>query len=385
MRIRACLPWSTTLCALSLSFLAMAQGCSSSDSGAATPAPSSGSSSGDAAAAAKTDAQYQQEVVSQMHDALLADLDALVQAATEMQAAAPTPTGRGWTAEDAAAIQKAKEAWIRARAAYEHIEGALAPIFPDIDASIDARYDDFLSELNGKGDDNLFDDQGVTGLHAVERILWADSAPAHVVDFEKSLPGYKAASFPSTEKEAQDFKNILCKRVVLDATELRDQWQPAKIDIAVAFQGLISLMNEQREKVTKASTNEEESRYSQRTMTDMRANLEGTQKIYALFKPWIMTKANATDPSKDGKAVTAKIDDGLAKLTTIYAGVQGDAIPQPPATFSAESPSPSDLDTPFGHLYSSVKDAVDPNLDGSVVEEMNSAATLLGFPLFKQK
>src|SRR5882672_5136236 len=97
-------------------------------------------------APAKTDAQYKDAIIAEMHDSLLKDIDALLQAAKDMQTAAPTTQGRGWDkAQDAAAIQATKDAWIRARVAYEHVEGALAPLFPDVDASIDFRYDDFLS------------------------------------------------------------------------------------------------------------------------------------------------------------------------------------------------------------------------------------------------
>jgi iron uptake system component EfeO len=316
-----------------------------------------------------------------MHDSLLGDLDALVQAAKDMQAAAPASAGRGWDKTlDAPAIAATKDAWIRARSAYERIEGALAPIFPDIDASIDARYDDFLSTTP---DDYLFDDKGVTGLHAAERILYADTTPPYVVTFEKSLPGYKAAASPATEQEAADFKNKLLARIITDAQTLRDEWQPAKIDVAVAFQGLISLMNEQREKVNKASTDEEESRYAQRTMADLRDNLAGTKKVYAIFQPWILAKAKAPDPATEaGPQVDGAILAGLAKLDALYGQVSGAAIPQPPASWSSESPSVADLATPFGALYSGVRAAVDPVDKGSIVGEMNAAAVLLGFPRF---
>jgi hypothetical protein len=46
---------------------------------------------------------------------------------------------RGWDGNlDSNAIQATQAAWQKARTAYEHIEGALAPIFPEIDFSIDA-------------------------------------------------------------------------------------------------------------------------------------------------------------------------------------------------------------------------------------------------------
>ena len=75
-----------------------------------------------------------------------------------------------------------KAAWVRARTAYEHVEGAIAPIFPELDAAIDERYDGFLADIGPTGDANLFDGTGVTGMHGIERILYSDSIPANVVD-----------------------------------------------------------------------------------------------------------------------------------------------------------------------------------------------------------
>ncbi|MEO6418738.1 MAG: EfeM/EfeO family lipoprotein [Polyangiaceae bacterium] len=352
--------------------------CTSND---AAPAGTDGGSSGPVL----TDEQYSAMIVASMHDALLRDIVSLSQAALDMQTAAPLPTGRGWNATmDAAAIASMKDAWVRARTAYEHVEGAFVSLFPDIDNALDARYDDFMGQLAAAGGDAyLFDEKGVTGLHAIERVLYVDTTPANVVAFEKVLPGYVPAAFPATEQEAADFKNKLCTKLIADVKNLQDQWTPAHINIAISFQGLISLMAEQREKVTKASTNEEESRYSQRTMADIRDNLDGTTVIYGLFQPWIKAKTSS-DPTKDGTAIDAKILAGFDGLKMAYAAVQGDAIPQPPSTWSAQAPSAQDLQTPFGVLYTKVKAEVDPNADGSVVFEMNSAAGLLGFPLFKQ-
>jgi iron uptake system component EfeO len=333
----------------------------------------------------KTDADYRREVVSGMHDSLLGGIDELHRAAIELQSAAPRTTGRGWDAQaDAQSIAAMKSAWVNARTAYEHIEGAIAPLFPELDGSLDARYDDFLTQLNGKGDANAFDDQGVTGLHAIERILYVDTTPARVVDFEKTIPGYAPAAFPATAEEASDFKDKLCAKLIADAELLESQWTPQKIDIGGAFQGLIALMNEQREKVSKASTFEEESRYSQRTMADIRANLDGTTAIYALFEPWLATKTTASGAAKDGPATDAKIRSGLSSLADAYAGVQGDAIPEPPKTWSAEHPAATDMQSPFGKLYGSVQSAVDPSADGSIVSAMNEAAVVLGFPEFAE-
>lgn len=328
------------------------------------------------------------EVAGAMQASMKGDLMALYQASLDLQAAAPAPVGRGWDATlDAAAITAMKAAWVRARTSYEHIEGATAPIFPELDVAIDERYDGFLTDLKGAGDPNPFDGVGVTGMHAIERILYSqpsDAVPAGVVAFEASLPGYAPASFPATAEQAAQFQTGLCARLVADTKTLLDQWTPQEIDVSGAFQGLIGLMNEQKEKVNKASTGEEESRYSQHTMADLHANLAGTKKIYGLFSEWLRSKpATATTPAgMTGTMVDAAVNAGFDQLAAIYGTVPGDAIPQPPATWSAEMPSPADLQSPFGTLYTAIHQAVDPTAPTSVVSLMNQGATLLGIPVF---
>ena len=321
----------------------------------------------------KTDQDYAKEVVAGMRSGLAADLDSMASAAQELCDAAPTPAGRGWDATmDAAKIAAMKTAWIEARTGYERTEGALAPLFPDFDVSIDARYDDFLVEAQGMVDENPFDGEGVTGMHAIERILYAPEIPQHVIDFESVLDGYAPAAFPATEAEAAEFKTGLCARFVSDAQMLRDQWASATAyDLTAAYSGLVGLMNEQKEKVNKAASSEEESRYSQRTMADLRDHLAGARHVYAIFQPWIL--------AKDGGAeVDAAVLAGFDKLDALYGAVQGDKIPQPPATWSSENPSPADQATPFGKLYMGVRAAVDPNTPGSIVDRMNAAAVLMG-------
>lgn len=323
-----------------------------------------------------TNEEHAQAAVTAMHGTVLTDVDQLVAATKALQAAAPVTPGRGWDAKlDAAAIDQMKAKWRDCRIAYEHVEGALAPLFPDIDGSIDARYDDFLVE-NGP-DENLFDDVNVTGLHAAERIIYALEIPASVVELESSLPGYKAAAYPATEAEATAFRDKLLAKMVQDAEALRDSWQPANIDLEAAYDGLVSLMLEQREKLNKAGNQEEESRYSQKTMFDLRANLEGTRNVYEAFRPWLKTLTN-DDEEKDGPTLDAAIMKGFDDLEAVYDTVDGDAFPAPPATWSAENPTAADLETPFGKLYTAVTNAVDPSREGSIVHEMQHAGEVLG-------
>jgi iron uptake system component EfeO len=327
----------------------------------------------------KTDEDYADEVTSEMHDQLLVEIKALHAAAEKLQAAAPTPSGRGWDADDdKAAITKMTDAWLEARAAYERTEGAIAPIFPEIDSAIDARYEDFLEAIGKDGDQDLFDDEGVTGMHAIERVLFANKTSQAVIDVEESLPGYKASAWPATAAEAKQFKEELCQRLVDDTAQLEEEWTPQNIDIEGAYSGLIGLMNEQREKVVKAATSEEESRYANRTMADVRDNLFGTRKAYEIFQPWIVSKEGGSEIDEDINAAFDELDE-------VYGTVDGDAIPAPPATWSSEEPSSADLKTPFGKLYTAVFTAVDPNEKGSAVDGMNEAAKLLGFEEFVEE
>jgi iron uptake system component EfeO len=82
-----------------------------------------------------------------------------------------------------------RAAWHRGRTAYELIEGAIAPLFPESDTATDARYDDYLAHLGADGDADAFDAPGVIGMHALERISWADQIPAEVSSFERGLSG----------------------------------------------------------------------------------------------------------------------------------------------------------------------------------------------------
>jgi iron uptake system component EfeO len=350
-----------------------------------------------AACSSKTsgDTVYREAVIVGMRTAFTTDLGNLVSYSQMLQTAAPAPTGRGWdVTADAGAIAAMKEAWAGCRVAYEHIEGATAPIFQDIDAAIDSRYDDVLA-ASPDGDPYLFDDKGMTGMHAVERILYSNVTPARVVSYEATLPGDVASAFPGTAQEASDFKTLLVGKQITDAEALQAGWENARIyDLGASFQGLVSLMNEQQEKVDNASTNQEESRYSQATMLDMRNNLAGTERVYALFQPWIQSRSGATldagaagdasdtGATQDGQTIDAAIEAGFATLQGLYDSVEGDAIPQPPDTWSSVNPTTADLATPFGRLYEGVHQAVDPNQPGSVVAQMNAAAMLLGFPQF---
>jgi hypothetical protein len=108
-------------------------------------------------------------------------------------------------------------------------------------------------------------------------------------------------------------------------------------------------------------------------MFDLRNNLEGTTKIYGLFRAWIQSKPALVDAD-------AKVVARLDALKALYAQTPGDSIPTVPENWSADRPTTADLATPFGTLWSSVRADVDPDTDTSIVFQMHLIADALGFP-----
>jgi len=326
-----------------------------------------------AACTDKTDADYRADVVASIHDSIGEDLDALVQSTRNLQAAAPSVA---WNeTADMMAIANMRDAWRRARTAYEHIEGAIVSLFPGIDTSLDARYDESLAKLGTAGDQDLFDGRGVTGMHGIERILFAPEIRSEVIKFESALPGYKPAAYPATNEEAIEFKTVLVQLLIDKASALRKQWNPAVIDIGTAYRGLVGLMHEAKEKVNLATRGEEESRYANITLFDLRNNLDGTKKVYDLFGDWIRSKSA-------GPEYDSLLRDKFDELASLYATVTSDSLPAAPVDWADDAPTPDNLATPFGALWQRVHESVDPNSEHSVVFQMNHIATLLGFPEF---
>jgi iron uptake system component EfeO len=326
-----------------------------------------------AACTDKTDEDYRADVVVSIHDSIGSDLDDLVQAARSLQAASPS---RAWNeVADMMAITNMREAWKHARIAYEHIEGAIVSLFPGVDAALDARYDESLAKLGSAGDQDLFDGRGVTGMHAIERILFAPTIRSEVIAFESGLPGYKPAAYPATDEEAIEFKTVLVQLLIDKASGLRKQWNPNVVDIGTAYRGLVGLMHEAKEKVNLATTGEEESRYANITLFDLRNNLDGTQKVYNLFRDWIRSKSA-------GAEYDSSLQQKFDELATLYSTVTSDSLPAAPLDWSRDAPTADNLATPFGALWQRVHESVDPNSDHSVVFQMNHIASLLGLPEF---
>ena len=284
---------------------------------------------------------------------------------------APAPDADGWSrASDTAAVDAMRADWRCLRTSYERVEAAIAVLFPQYDASLDERYDGFIAD---GADANLFDDMGVTGVHAVERILWAGEHPRQVVEFEESLVGYSEARTPATEAEARSFRDALVGLILGNLRAMQADFAPAALDAASAFRGVIASMAEQLEKTNFAASGEDESRYAQYTLGDMRANLAGGREIYAHFRPWLRSRDG-------GEALDASVVAGFDRVARVYDTLPGDALPPVPRTWNPRMPSSADAATPYGMLHALLIDESDVRKDGSVVDQMSKAADVLGIP-----
>ena len=317
---------------------------------------------------AGSDPDYEAEATLGVKQYVSGQLQMLSRAAEAIERAAPEPDEDGWNAQDdAEAVDELRAAWRDARAAYERVEGSIAILFDGLDVSTDERYDGFIEEAP---DDNLFDDDGVVGVHAIERILWSDQIPARVVKFESTLPGYKPAAFPANRDEADDFKNKLCARLTRETRQMRDDFAPLALDSTTAFRGMIGSMQEQSEKTTKAASGEDESRYAQHTLADMRANLAGARAVFAAFRPWI--------DDTTGPAVSRDFAAEFADIERAYDAVDGVALPAVPSTFNPDNPSAEDLDSAYGKLWQLLNAKTDPEDADSFVSKMGRTATDMG-------
>ncbi len=299
------------------------------------------------------------------------DLGTLHEAAIALRDAAPEPDGDGWNAaDDRPAVERMRTHWGEARGAYERIEGAIAVLFPDLDAATDERYDGFLEAAP---DDDLFDAEGVTGVHALERILWADEHPPETVEFESAIEGYQPAAYPANAEQAAGFRDALAQRLVDDIAQMQSSFEPLALDPAAAYSGVVGSMAEQREKVALAATGEDESRYADNTLADMRANLAGGRALYEAFVPWLTAEPG-------GEELHARVLAGFDRVEAGYAAHSGSGVPPVPEGWSAE-PSAELRATPYGQLFELLEHESDPDAEDSLVRAMLDAAELMEIPV----
>ncbi|MBI1171194.1 iron uptake system protein EfeO [bacterium] len=165
-------------------------------------------------------------------------------------------------------VARARALYAPARVSYERIE-PIAELFSDLDASMDARADDW--ELREK-------DPGFSGFHKLEYDLFAT--------------GDVTGSGPAAD------------RLLADARDLQGRILGLTLPPAVVVGGAAALIEE----VAGSKISGEEDRYSHTDLSDFAANIEGAQKIVTLLNPLIAPR---------DADLLARISASLAEVTAV--------------------------------------------------------------------
>ena len=150
-------------------------------------------------------------------------------------------------------LEEAKKQYPLIRMAYERSE-PIAESFGESDVKIDYRLVDYMDE--NKSED------GWLGFHRIERIMWQDN----------TTEGTTAYAYAD--------------QLVNDIKELKAKIATVKVTPDIMLTGAVDLLNEV---ATQKITGEEEV-FSHTDLYDFRANIEGAEKIFSLFKPLIEKK-----------------------------------------------------------------------------------------------
>jgi iron uptake system component EfeO len=308
-------------------------------------------------------------------------------AAVALQDAAPSGKTAGWSAAtDPGAVAAMRAAWRQARSAgaWGGCQAAAQVYAASLATSLDSRYETALATA---ADPYLFDGKGFVGMHAIERILWADSIPASATAFEVTLPNYTQAAFPLQASEAQDFKNQLCGQLVSDAASFQKAVEALTIDAPAGYTAGIDLVKLQFIKLEEAALGKDESRYANFTLDDMRANMATAGAVQQAFDGWLATKkggaptdAGAGILTPSGAQVVTAIDAGFGQIQQAYQSDPGAGagLPPVPPGWIATDITPGLIGAPFSEIFLTVSAAVDDTTSSSLVSSMNQAVTLLG-------
>lgn len=148
-------------------------------------------------------------------------------------------------------LEEAKKQYPVIRMAYERSE-PIAESFGELDVNIDFRLADYLEE-------NKTED-GWRGFHRIEKIMW-----------EKN-----------TTKGTEEYADQLVK----DIKELKAKVATVEVTPDLMVTGAVDLLNEV---ATQKITGEEEI-FSHTDLYDFKANIEGAEEIFKIFKPLIEKK-----------------------------------------------------------------------------------------------
>lgn len=168
-------------------------------------------------------------------------------------------------------LEKAKTQYPIIRMAYERSE-PIAEAFGESDVKIDFREVDYVDE-NGS-------DEGWSGFHRIEKILWTQNTTVGTEGYADQL--------------VNDIKELKAKIATVDVIP------------DMMLTGAVDLLNE----VATSKITGEEEIFSHTDLYDFRANIEGAEKIFEIFKPLLAEKdaALVADLEKEFANVNGLLD-----------------------------------------------------------------------------
>ena len=172
-------------------------------------------------------------------------------------------------------LEEAKKQYPVIRMAYERSE-PIAESFGELDVNIDFRLADYLEENKTE--------EGWRGFHRIEKIMWEQNTTKGTEEYADQL--------------VNDIKELKAKVATVEVTP----------DLMVT--GAVDLLNEV---ATQKITGEEEI-YSHTDLYDFKANIEGAEEIFKIFKPLIEKKDSKL--AKDLTEKFATINSLLDKYKT---------------------------------------------------------------------
>ena len=172
-------------------------------------------------------------------------------------------------------LDEAKKIYPLIRMSYERSE-PIAESFGESDVKIDFRLADYMDENKTE--------EGWSGFHRIEKILWEQNTTS------------------GTETYANQLVN--------DIKELKAKVATVEVTPDMMLTGAVDLLNE----VATSKITGEEEIYSHTDLYDFRANIEGAEKIFQLFKPLIKNKDEKLVASleKEFKNVNSLLDKHMA-------------------------------------------------------------------------
>lgn len=171
---------------------------------------------------------------------------------------------------EAGELERARSLYAPTRVYYERIE-PVAELFADLDASIDAREDDYEKGV---------DDPDFTGFHRLEHGLF--------------------------KQQTTDGLAPYARRLMNDVDDLESRVQGLTFPPARVVGGAAALMEE----VAATKVSGEEDRYSHTDLWDFQGNVDGSQKIFALFQPLI---------AEEDPAFVERVEDNFAAVEATLA------------------------------------------------------------------